>query len=145
MNQLVVDFCECLLALAVNVADICPNSLIGNNIKHVKTIITTPKNKVELIMLFIEQVMPFKVEIKKREESFFMDKKCDGLDSDMMSKIFEFRSIWASLKPENKKIFIDTMIILCEVAEEFEKTDECEELKRIRLLEKNAREKNNAK
>lgn len=123
MDQLIKDFNDTLLSLAENLAVVCPNSIVSNNIKLVRIAINTPNNKVLFIETFILKILKYKNEIKKGDENFFLNKSYEddlsGDNNKLLSYIFEFKSIWKNLNSQNKKTFIEYLSILCDLAEEY--------------------------
>ena len=79
INQTVADFNDTLVDLAMNLADICPNSLVGNNINYIKREIKNPENREKFIGVFIIKVLPYKENIDKGDENFFMNKSYDKI------------------------------------------------------------------
>ena len=51
-DDIVTDFNSMLLDLAKNVADICPTSILGANIKDIEKQINKPSNRLKFIDLF---------------------------------------------------------------------------------------------
>lgn len=125
VNTLVTDFNNTLLGLALNIASVCPTSVIGTNITDIEK---TFKNKSyfnKFIDLFCVKVLKYKTEIDNGEESFFMKKDytSDVADlngsGDLLSNIISLQSVWNQLTKENKDIVILNMQILCALAQEY--------------------------
>lgn len=122
VKQTVIDFNSVLLDLGRNLAEVCPDSIIGKNISYVEEAIANPKNKTKFIEVFVGRVLQYKEQIDEGKEEFFLGKSYDNdMDSDnpMLSKIFEFKTIWKDLKRENKDLVIQYMQILCQLAQNY--------------------------
>jgi hypothetical protein len=122
-TQIITDFNEVLISLALNVADVCPNSIIGVHIKDIEKAIKKSDNFKKFINLFCIRVLKYKNKIDEGNESYFLEKDFendlrDG-ESDALSHILSFKSIWKELKPDNKQIVITSMQILCELAQQY--------------------------
>jgi hypothetical protein len=99
-----------------------PNSLIGNNIGHIRRELGLEKNKEKFIGLFVMKVLPYKDKIDEGNYNFFMNKSYnDDLDGDnnLMDKVFEMKGIWSQLSKENRDIVILYMQALCGLAEKY--------------------------
>ena len=122
-TQIITDFNEVLISLALNVADVCPNSIIGVHIKDIEKTISKKENFKKFIGLFCVRVLKYKSEIDEGNESYFLEKdfKTDLQDgeSDALSHILSFKSIWKELKPSNRQIVITSMQILCALAQQY--------------------------
>jgi len=125
--EFVSDFNNILLDFTLNIAHICPNSLIGKNVsfveKHINQL-NNPKsnNYTKLIDLFVEKVLVYKDKIDAGDEDFFLKKEYDNDlngQSDLIGKVFEFKSIWRTLTQENKDCVIQYMQILCKLAQNY--------------------------
>ena len=122
IEQTIIDFNITLLDLGLNLAHVCPNSIIGHNIKDVEKLIKNPKNKIKFIEIFVAKVLRYKSDIDSGNEDFFLHKSYDSdLDKDnsLISKVFEFKNIWVQLKQENKDLVKQYMQILCELAQNY--------------------------
>ena len=122
INQLIVDFNTVLYDLAISIADVCPNSIIGKNIGDVKKTINNKEYRTKFIEIFVAKVLVYKEKIDAGEESFFLsksyEKDFEGNES-QMHQIFEFKSIWSKLKHDNKELVKQYMQILCELAQNY--------------------------
>ncbi len=68
------------------------------------------------------RVLQYKDQIDEGNEEFFLGKSYDDdIDSDnsILSKVFEFKTIWKDLKRENKDLVIQYMQILCQLAQNY--------------------------
>lgn len=121
MEQIVSDFNSLLLDLCNNVADICPDCVIGANIAEIRRQLKKPENMLKFIDIFVGKVLLYKDKIDAGDESFFLNKSYDSDvgDQSLMSKVFEFKSIWVQLKPENKTLVIQYMQLLCQLAQQY--------------------------
>jgi hypothetical protein len=122
-TQIINDFNDVLISLALNVADVCPNSIIGVHIKDIEKTIKKKENFRKFIDLFCVRVLQYKSKIDEGDESYFLGKDFkedlkDG-ESDALSHILSFKSIWKELKPGNKQVVITSMQILCALAQEY--------------------------
>lgn len=122
IEQIITDFNNSLLDLVLNIADICPNSILGINKKSIEKEILKEENKRKFIDLFVTKILKYKPKIDIGDETFFMEKIYDeDLDGNMilLNKVFELKSIWKQLRRENKDIVIKYMQILCELAQNY--------------------------
>lgn len=128
-DQTVDDFNNLLLMLLKNIASVCPDSIIGRNIKDIdKTFKSAlPVNKSKFMDIFIAKVLQYKPQIDSGNEDFFLKKKSydddlkdisDGQES-WADTVFEFKTVWTQLKRENKDLVIQYMKILCELAQNY--------------------------
>lgn len=121
--ELVTDFNGVLLSLAMDIASVCPKSIIGTNIKDIERQIKKRDNFTRFIDLFCIKVLQYKNQIDAGDESFFMNKdySSDVTDQgeDALNHVLTMKSVWAELKQENKNIVIMNMQILCELAMEY--------------------------
>jgi len=133
MNQeifnVVNDFNQTLLSLATNIASICPNSIIGNNIKDIQKFINNKQNITKFIDMFCINVLKYKDKIDEGDESFFLGKDysddiCDPSKKNNQEELVKnldivssLKSVWEKLNSDNKKIVIMNMQILCALAQ----------------------------
>jgi hypothetical protein len=121
--QLITDFNNTLLDLALNIANICPSSIIGTNIKDIEKTIKRKDLHSKFIDIFCVKVLKYKDEIDSGEESFFMDKDYSSdlsdQDSSLLNHVLSLKSIWKLLKKDNKEIVIMNMQILCALAQQY--------------------------
>jgi hypothetical protein len=124
-QQIISDFIETLTSFVDNVADVCPNTIIGDNKSTIMGIIKKKENHQKTIDVFVSKILVYKPEIDSGDESFFLNKSYDddvqGMDGgDMITgKIFEFKNIWTKLNGENKQIVIQYMQFLCLLAQNY--------------------------
>lgn len=123
------DFNQTLLSLATNIANICPNSIIGNNIKDIQKFVNNKQNLTKFIDIFCINVLKYKDKIDEGDETFFMEKDYTediGNPSDKNNKdeivknldiAVAIKSIWSKLNSDNRKIVIMNMQILCALAQ----------------------------
>lgn len=120
LDEIVNDFNNMLLSLIMNIATVCPNSIVGANVKDIEKHIKSPKNKVKFVDLFCVKVLQYKNEIDNGDENFFMTKdyKDDLKDSEgnLLNHVVSMKSIWKDLSKENKDIVISYMQMLCELS-----------------------------
>jgi hypothetical protein len=123
INGTVTDFNQTLSSLAISIADVCPDSIIGNNINDIKKTINNKQNFTKFIDVFCIKVLKYKKEIDEGKDSFFLNKDysadltdCDGI-SDKLDLVLSLKNVWAKMKPDNKKIVIMNMQILCALAQ----------------------------
>ena len=123
VNQIIIEFNCILLDLAKNIATICPDSIIGRNIKDIDKVLRNSEHKSKFIDVFVTKILPYKKEIDAGNDDFFMsktsyDEDFEGYES-WTSKVFEFKSIWGKLKRDNKDLVIQFMQILCQLAQNY--------------------------
>lgn len=120
--QLATDFNTILLDFATNIADVCPNSLIGKNINDIRKAINNHENKTKFVEFFVTKILVYKEQIDVGDERFFLgksyEKDFEGNESSM-HHIFEFKSIWGKLSPENRGLVIQYMQILAQLAQDY--------------------------
>ena len=126
LNQLILDFNSTLLTLALNIAHVCPKSLIGTNIKTIERSIKNANNFTKFIDLFCIKVLKYKSQIDVGDESFFMNKTYDNdingvvdITKQHLDQVITLKSVWFELKQENKEIVISYMQILCALSQEY--------------------------
>jgi hypothetical protein len=121
--QVVTDFNNTLLSLAMNVASICPTTIIGSNMKDIEKAIKRKDNLTKFIDLFCIKVLQYKDKIDAGDESFFLTKDYTSdlgdQDSSYLSHVLSFKDIWGKLKKENKSIVLVNMQILCELSQQY--------------------------
>lgn len=121
MEQIISDFNEILLSLALNISEVCPNTVIGAHIKDVEKFIKRKDNAKKFIELFCLKVLQYKDQIDAGNETFFLKKdyKNDLDDDDILSHVISMKNVWTQLKQENKQIVIMNMQMLCELAQQY--------------------------
>jgi nitrogenase molybdenum-iron protein alpha/beta subunit len=121
--NIVNDFNNILLSLSLNIANVCPTSIIGTNIKDIEKQIKKKENFTKFIDLFCIKVLQYKTQIDKGEDDFFMNKdyKDDlvGQEASAFDYVLSFKTIWGQLKKENKQIVIFNMQMLCELSQQY--------------------------
>lgn len=119
--ELINDFNQTLLTLAMNIAESCPNSLVGQNFKDIKKNINDKNNLTKFIDLFTTKVLQYKTQIDSGDESFFMEKdyKSDlkECNDSYLSNVISVKSIWKDLSEDNKHIVITYFQILCALSQ----------------------------
>ena len=120
IEEILKDFNSLLLDLIQNVADVCPNSVVGIHQKPIVREITRPDNKVKFVELFVARILQYKNQIDSGNDDFFLRKSYDSdVEQDFMQQVFEFKSIWHEFKRENKDLVIQYMQLLCELAQKY--------------------------
>jgi hypothetical protein len=119
-DVLLVEFNDICLKFIEQIACICPDSVIANNTDIIRRIIhTTP---VKIIDIFVLYILKYKPHIDARNEQFFLEGMfADDThdDNDIITKIFEFKTLWRTLSDNNKDVVIQYMQILCQLALEY--------------------------
>ncbi len=122
-TQITTDFNEVLISLALNIADVCPNSVIGIHIVDIQKTIRRKAFFTKFIDVFCIKVLQYKDMIDSGDESYFLEKDyksdLDKEEESALTHIISMKSIWKELKPENKEIVIMNMQILCELAQQY--------------------------
>jgi len=120
MDQIINDFNNVLLSLALNIASVCPNSIIGTNIKDIEKSIIKSENFTKFIDLFSIKVLQYKPQIDEGSDSFFITKDYSKDLEDhadvTLNDVISLKSVWNELKKENKEIVIFNMQMLCELS-----------------------------
>lgn len=127
MLELINDFNSILLSLSQNIADVCPNSIIGTNIKEIEKQIKKKDNFNKFIDLFCIKILQYKDQIdnenEEEAEKFFMNKdyKTDLHDQNesLLDHVISLKSVWCQLKKENRKIVIMNIRILCALSQQY--------------------------
>ncbi len=120
LEQTVKDFNELLLDLIYNIADVCPDSVVGIHRKTIEREIKKPDNKTKFIELFVGKILQYKERIDSGDETFFMHKTYDhDISNDFIHQVFEFKTIWTKFKKENKELVVQYMQLLCELAQKY--------------------------
>lgn len=123
ITAVISDFNNILLTLALNISNICPNSVIGANIKDIEKQFKKKENFTKFIDLFCIKVLQYKDEIDEGDDNFFMtkdySKDLEGQESSAFDYVLSFKSIWGQLKKENKQIVIFNMQLLCELSQQY--------------------------
>lgn len=123
ITQIIIDFNNTLLSLAMNIANVCPKSLIGSNIKDIEKTFRKKENFTKFVDLFSVKVLQYKERIDEGEESFFMDKDYSedlgDQDSSYLNHVISLKSVWGQLKKENKEIVLMNMQILCALSQQY--------------------------
>ena len=103
-------FNSTLIDFADQLSLVCPNSIISNNIDTIKSILKSHPKKI--IELFIIYVLPDKEKIDIADHDYFLKKSYEDAAKDSgvpIQKVFEFKSIWIELTPENQNFVIQYM------------------------------------
>jgi hypothetical protein len=111
-------FNNTLINLAIQLAEICPKSIISIYLNLIKKVVLNNPDKI--IIEFIIHVLPHKDKIDAGNEDFFMNKSYEKEakgDDEVIDKIFKFKDIWKQLNTTNKNIVIQYMICLCYYAQ----------------------------
>lgn len=111
INQIVVDFNNTLLTLLVNVANICPNSIVGNNLKEIQREFKKQSNFFKFIDFFCLNILKY----KDNFEMFFNTN--NNNNTNKIEEILKLKSIWPQLTKENQNNVILYMNILCELSQ----------------------------
>jgi hypothetical protein len=116
-NQIVQDFNVMLIELASQITKLCPQSIIANNLNNI--IDVTQRYPLKIMEIFVIYVLKYKTQIDAGDENFFMNKSYDDdlkENNQMVSKIFEFKTIWVQLNKANRLIVQQYMQYLCQLA-----------------------------
>jgi len=116
-NQIVQDFNVMLIELANQITKLCPQSIIANNLNNI--IDVTQRYPLKIMEIFVIYVLKYKPQIDSGDENFFMNKSYDDdlkENNQMVSKIFEFKTIWVQLNKSNRLIVQQYMQYLCQLA-----------------------------
>ncbi len=125
-ENIIDEFLSTLITFANNLADVCPDSIIGNNITKIRNVLKNPEFRTKIIDMFVAKILIYKKEIDEGDENFFLkEKKYDDDLKDVKygdviyGKIFEFKNIWNQLNRKNKDTVILYMKLLCYYAQEY--------------------------
>jgi len=119
-NKIIKDFNEEALSFAIQMGQLFPKSTIANNISYLKLMIKTRRKY--LINQFTVYVLKYKDQIDNNDEKFFTENNYSDESSkndNIISKVFEFKSIWSQLSEENKSGIFQVMQILCYYSQEY--------------------------
>ena len=114
------NFNKTLLDLTEQLALICPNTVVSNNLGNLRMILNNFPNKI--IEIFIIHALPDKDKIDAGDKDYFLGKSYnDALDNDQQTtkKFFEFKDIWYKLSDENQNLVVQYMQCLCYYAQEY--------------------------
>lgn len=118
--NIIDQFNEYALDLTRQLSLVCPESIISKNLDNVSAIIKiSPKIPISAFIIYI---LPDKEKIDREDDDYFVNKSYDnviGNDNMLIKKVFEFKDIWAKLNPNNKKVVIQYMKLLCGLALEY--------------------------
>jgi hypothetical protein len=119
--KIVSEFNTVFFDFIKNIAQICPSSIIGRNMTEIEKAFRNMPKKNSFIDAFVAKVLPYKSQIDRGDEEFFLKKDYsnDLENASWGSKVFEFKNIWTKLKQENKEIVIQYMQGLCLLAQEY--------------------------
>jgi len=123
LDNVVTEFNSTMVDFAKNIANIFPNSLIGNNLNLIISILNSKEHatKHKIMHIFICKVLPYKSKIDEGDETFFLNKSFndDTDDTSILDNVFEIKSLWKILNEQNKKYVVQYMQLLCEIAQEY--------------------------
>jgi len=142
LEQCVDEFNECFNQLITNIANVCPNSLIGTNYVEMKiftgAIISNKNTKDKLMTCYFDNIyLEYKDEILRRDENFFLKKdsgeyvnviknaeskldvKNKGSTNFVMEHIMDIKNSWRLLNRANKDVVFDSLIILCKLCDRY--------------------------
>ena len=114
------EFNKTLLDLTEQLALICPNTVVSNNLGNLRMVLNNFPSKV--IELFIIHVLPDKERIDAGDRDYFLNKSYDDAlegDTNATKKFFEFKDIWYKLSDENQNLVVQYMQCLCFYAQEY--------------------------
>ena len=117
MQEYVNDFNNMACDLCENIATICPNSVVGRNKRDIIKAIKSSNTKI--IDIFVLNVLEHKEEIFKGNDSYFLNRKYDEVESEHMNHIFEFKDYWKKISKQDRDVIIDYMKILCLLAQNY--------------------------
>ena len=125
LDQIVDDFNSTFFDLINNISDVCPNNIVADNKKMIQKIMGKPENINKIIDTFVAKVLIYKPQIDEGKEEFFLKKsyendiKGEPDANKISSQIFEFKTIWKGLSPDNKRFVIEYMKLLCILAQNY--------------------------
>ena len=112
-------FNSTMLALVVNVAEVCPMSQPAQNLKKIKKAFNTLGNRSTFLDVFVDKLLTFKDRIDKRDDTFFLEKHFQNEHEDILEFIAEINILWPTLIETNKNIVWDHLDILYMLAQEY--------------------------
>ena len=117
-SSIVRDFNSMVLDLASQLAFVCPTSIIANNMDILRQII---KRKQESIIdIFVMYILKYKRQIDAGDDNFFLNNSFDSelkdSNSELIKKVFEFKSLWLQLNQDNRDTVKQYMKLLCELS-----------------------------
>lgn len=123
LNEIKSDFFALIITFIENLKNVAPNTIVSH---FADDIIRTFNNKHEqdkIISMFALKVLPFKINIDNKDESFFLEKNYDketkGEHSDIINNVFNLKEIWQTLSTNDKNIIFDYMIFLTDLASNY--------------------------
>ena len=120
LNEIVTEFNNESINFAMTMKQICPESLIANNIEYLQNIINN--NKTYAISQFTIYVLKYKPQIDSFNEKFFLEGDFSGdvkNKQGFISKIFELKNVWKTLSASNKKGIFLIMQVLCYYSQQY--------------------------
>lgn len=126
-QEYINDFNTIFLDMANYIANICPSSVIGRNIKDINKAFEhlCPKNKTKFIDGYVIKVLKYKKFIdEENEEFFFKEIEKDEVKNSKELKtneidLYELKTIWCKLKQEDKDQIFQFLQGLCAVSQEY--------------------------
>jgi hypothetical protein len=97
--------------------------LQNNTLKLIKPFISqlVKENSNKIIDNFILTVFQYEEKILAGDDDFFLKQDFSelNLDNQQVMQVFEFKSIWTSLIPDNQKTIKEYMQLLCKIARKY--------------------------
>lgn len=128
LTQIVDDFHSLLFDLLREFYKIAPTSIVTTNRDKVEQVLSSCTKSQDLDMrhkiidIFVLKVLECKPQIDLGDDSFFLnntlDKKADG-DSFVLGIIGELKRLWPTIKSQNKKVIMEYLQYLCELAQSY--------------------------
>ena len=111
------DFNSLSVDLITQLSMLCPRSIIAINSDIIIKMIKNDPNK--LIDIFTLHILKYKPQIDSGDDNFFINNSFSSEvenNTDMINKIFEFKSIWKQLNQQNRDFVKQYMQYLCQLA-----------------------------
>ena len=122
-NEIIKKFNNIAIEFITQLKAICPRSIIANNAKMIKGVITTENTKNVMIEQYIFYVLKYKDKIDAYDEEFFLseatfDKEIGGSLS-ILSIINEIKEVWTTICEDDRRNIFDYMRVLCYYSQEY--------------------------
>jgi len=120
IQTIVKEFNEEALNFTIQMGQLLPSYPIAKNLDLIKSVMKLrPKFIIEQ---FVLNVLKYKDQIDSNDENFFLENKFSDEtkgDTDIISKVFEFKDVWKNLSSKNKQGIFQVMQVLCYYAQQY--------------------------
>lgn len=122
INEIVTNFNGVAIDFMNQLKNVCPHSIIANNIDAIESLMTMKGHERKIIDQFTYYVLKYKDKIDSYDESFFIScsfhNEANGSASITML-INELKEIWLKINKDDKKKIFDYLRVLCYYSQEY--------------------------